>query len=112
LPSAIPPPGRSSLRYPPAIAEDVDRAVAAARRKFDEGEWPRRTPGARAKVLNRLADLIEDRMEQFSELEATNNGRPIHETRAQLTHWRSHCVAKRSPSTTDISPTCNASRSA
>ena len=76
--------GQVIAEVPAGDADDVDRAVAAARRGFDEGEWPRMSAAARAKVLNRLADLIDGRLEQFSELEATNNGRPINETRAQL----------------------------
>ena len=39
--------------------EDIDRAVRAARKAFDEGPWPRLTPEARAKLLRRVADLIE-----------------------------------------------------
>jgi acyl-CoA reductase-like NAD-dependent aldehyde dehydrogenase len=42
-----------------AQAEDVERAVQAARKAFDEGPWPRMTGEQRGRVLLRLADLVE-----------------------------------------------------
>lgn len=56
---------------------DIDRAVAAARRAFDGGAWTTITPGERAKILWRIADLIEARQEEFAELETLDNGKPI-----------------------------------
>src|SRR6201995_6018603 len=56
-------------------AEDVDAAVAAARRAY-EGEWSALTPSARSKVLWRIADLIEDHAETLAELESLDNGKP------------------------------------
>ena len=41
--------------------EDIDRAVAAARKAFDEGPWPRMLPRARSRILNRIADIVESR---------------------------------------------------
>lgn len=84
LPVRNPATGEVITEVPAGDATDVDLAVAAARQEFDHGDWSRMTAAQRARVLNRLADLIEDRMEEFSALEATNNGRPIHETRAQI----------------------------
>src|SRR5262245_44155269 len=43
-----------------ADKEDVDRAVAAARRAFDEGPWRKMTASQRGKLLWKLAGLIED----------------------------------------------------
>jgi 5-carboxymethyl-2-hydroxymuconic-semialdehyde dehydrogenase len=40
---------------------DIDRAVAAARRAFAEGPWPRMLPRERSRVLHRIADLVESR---------------------------------------------------
>src|SRR5688572_33509595 len=40
--------------------EDIDRAVAAARRSFDDGRWSRRAPADRKAVLLRFAELIDD----------------------------------------------------
>jgi acyl-CoA reductase-like NAD-dependent aldehyde dehydrogenase len=53
---------------PAASKEDIDAAVAAARRAFDEGEWPRLTPAERAGYLSRLADGIERRQTELAEL--------------------------------------------
>ncbi|MDX6588246.1 MAG: hypothetical protein QOI31_2719 [Solirubrobacterales bacterium] len=69
---------------PAAAAEDVERAVAAARRAFEQGPWPRLGAFDRARLINRFADRIEDDLEQLYALETLNNGRPVIETRAQL----------------------------
>lgn len=71
-------------RVPAGSKEDVDAAVRAARRAFDQGPWPRLAPGERARILNRFADLLEDRIDTLYRLETSNNGRPIRETRAQV----------------------------
>ena len=41
---------------------DIDKAVAAARRAFTEGPWPRMLPRERSRVLHRIADIVESRM--------------------------------------------------
>jgi 5-carboxymethyl-2-hydroxymuconic-semialdehyde dehydrogenase len=58
-------------------AEDVDAAVTVAQRAFDEGPWPRMAPRARARTLQRVADLIEDRDARLAELETFDTGLPI-----------------------------------
>lgn len=63
---------------------EVDAAVATARAAFEDGPWPNMVRSERAKLLLRIADAIEDSSEQLYTLEARNNGRPITETRAQL----------------------------
>ncbi|WP_233835771.1 aldehyde dehydrogenase [Paraburkholderia sp. ZP32-5] len=67
-----------------ATAGDVDRAVQAAQRAFDGGAWRDMPVQQRARILNRFADLFEADLEQFYKLETLNNGRPISETRAQI----------------------------
>jgi aldehyde dehydrogenase (NAD+) len=62
--------------------DDVDRAVAAARRAFDEGEWRRTPPSERAAVLRRAADLLEARAEELAELVTAELGCPIWFSRA------------------------------
>ncbi len=59
-----------------ASDKDVDRAVAAARAAFDDQRWYSMAPIAREKIMHRLADLIEENAELFSELEAIDNGKP------------------------------------
>ena len=49
---------------PAASRADIDAAVAAARKAFDEGEWPRLTPAERADYLTRMADAIAKRQER------------------------------------------------
>jgi phenylacetaldehyde dehydrogenase len=71
-------------RFANAGAVDVDRAVTAARDAFDAGTWSRASIHERARVLNRFADLFEEDLEAFYKLETLNNGRPIVETRAQI----------------------------
>ncbi|KAK4715798.1 hypothetical protein R3W88_014136 [Solanum pinnatisectum] len=57
-------------------AEDINRAVAAARKAFDEGPWPRMTAYERSKILLRLADLIEKHNDQIATLETWDTGKP------------------------------------
>ncbi|XP_062116306.1 aldehyde dehydrogenase family 2 member B4, mitochondrial-like [Humulus lupulus] len=56
-------------------AEDIDRAVAAARKAFDEGPWPKMTAYERSRVLLRFADLVEMHNDEISALESWNNGK-------------------------------------
>src|SRR5215471_17755630 len=60
-----------------ADKEDVDRAVAAARKAFDEGPWRKMTGSQRGRLLVKLADLVEQNLEQFAELESIDNGKPL-----------------------------------
>lgn len=67
-----------------AERDDVDDAVRTAKEAFDGGEWREMPPAQRAKIMNRFADGIERRLEDLYALESVNNGRPIRETRAQV----------------------------
>ena len=67
-----------------ADAEDVDRAVQAARSTFEAGVWRGLPIHERAGVLNQFADAIAARMTDLWRLETMNNGRPVAETRAQI----------------------------
>jgi aldehyde dehydrogenase (NAD+) len=66
-----------------ASREDVDRAVAAARKASDDrsGPWRKMSASDRGKLIWRLADLIEKNIEEFAELETLDNGKPIFESR-------------------------------
>ena len=64
--------------------EAVDAAVASAIAAFDGGVWPTMVRSERARLLLRIADAIDAHSERLYRLEALNNGRPITETRAQL----------------------------
>jgi phenylacetaldehyde dehydrogenase len=56
---------------------DVDMAVAAARKAFEEGPWPNMSPSARGKILWKIGDLILEHLEELAQLESLNNGKPI-----------------------------------
>lgn len=65
---------------PAAVQEDLDAAMGAARRAFDEGPWPRMRPSERAEVLRRFADEVEARAERLSATNTRENGSPVAET--------------------------------
>src|SRR5450631_1260235 len=56
---------------------DIDLAVRAARRAFDEGPWSRMTPSERGRIIWRIGDLITEHLEEFAELETLDNGKPL-----------------------------------
>src|SRR5260221_7240118 len=60
-----------------ASREDVDRAVQAAYAAFYDGRWSRLTPGERSLALWKLADLLEQRIEDFARVESQNTGKPF-----------------------------------
>ncbi|RUY32581.1 aldehyde dehydrogenase family protein, partial [Mesorhizobium sp. M7A.F.Ca.US.001.04.1.1] len=65
-------------------AADIDRAVAAARKAFEEGPWPRFTPADRQAVMLRLADLLQAEGESFALLDTLDMGSPIRRTRGAI----------------------------
>jgi betaine-aldehyde dehydrogenase len=64
-------------QVPDCNAQDVDRAVAAARAAFDDGAWATTTPQERGRVLFRLSDKIRQNLATLAELECRNTGKPI-----------------------------------
>jgi 5-carboxymethyl-2-hydroxymuconic-semialdehyde dehydrogenase len=56
---------------------DIDLAVAAAKRAFDEGPWPRLLPRERSRILHRIADAVEAQDQRLAELETFDTGLPI-----------------------------------
>ena len=58
-----------------ATAEDIDLAVAAARKAFDEGDWPRWTGVQRAQVLRRIADGIRARQDELAAIDLFHRGK-------------------------------------
>ncbi|MEV5544502.1 aldehyde dehydrogenase family protein, partial [Saccharopolyspora shandongensis] len=63
---------------------EVDAAVSHARAAFLDGPWPALTRTERGRLLLRAADVLEEAAEDLYRLETRNNGRPVTETRAQL----------------------------
>ncbi|MCW1430828.1 aldehyde dehydrogenase [Novosphingobium sp. JCM 18896] len=68
---------------PVATAADVEEAIQAARRAFDQ-TWSKTTPGERAKLLNKVADLLDADASRMALLETTDNGKVIRETSSQM----------------------------
>src|SRR5271170_6215471 len=58
-------------------AEDIDRAVRAARAAFDEGPWGSITPSERGRIIWRIGDLILEHAEELAQLESLDNGKPF-----------------------------------
>ncbi|MBK8220519.1 MAG: aldehyde dehydrogenase family protein [Candidatus Obscuribacter sp.] len=61
--------------------EDVDKAVKAARRAFETGPWRKMSTAERARIMLRLADLIEKHADELAQIETLDNGKPINESR-------------------------------
>jgi betaine-aldehyde dehydrogenase len=67
--------GEEIAQAPDSTAEDVDRAVKAARKAFET--WGTTTPGERATALLKIADAIEENADEIAELESANAGKPL-----------------------------------
>lgn len=63
-------------------AQDIDKAVKAARRAFEEGPWRTMDARDRGKLIGRLADLIAQHQEELAALETLDNGKPINDSLA------------------------------
>ena len=69
--------GEDVASFPIAEAQDVDLAVRAARRAFDEGPWPRARATERIRVLRRIADLVRSSGDELLKLQALDNSVPL-----------------------------------
>src|SRR5216110_2228089 len=74
--------GEAIAEVPRGTGEDVERAVAAAKQALPE--WLETTPGERAEVVLKLADLIDEHAEELAQLESTNVGKPLPAARDEL----------------------------
>jgi phenylacetaldehyde dehydrogenase len=85
--------GKTFPTYNPATGEvlaqvaegdraDIDAAVKAARKAFDSGPWSRLTSSERGRLVWKLADLLEEHLEEFATLETLDNGKPLAVARA------------------------------
>ncbi|WP_337270688.1 aldehyde dehydrogenase family protein [Oryzifoliimicrobium ureilyticus] len=71
-------------RFPAGTRADAERAIAAARKAFDQGSWPRMTASERSAVLLKAADLISARSEELALLDAIEAGKPISQVRGEI----------------------------
>lgn len=68
---------REITRIVDASEQDVNNAVYAARTAFDDGRWTGLPPSQRQRYILKLADIVEDNIEELAELEAIDNGKPL-----------------------------------
>ena len=71
--------GRVVARVAEATAVDAARAIAIAREAFDTGPWPQTPALDRARLLNKLADLVDDEAADFAHMETLGCGKPLRE---------------------------------
>ncbi len=76
--------GEEIARVAKADTADVDRAVRAAHRAFEEGPWPRLRPPERARLLFTVARLIRERLEEIATVETQTVGKPIRDSRDEV----------------------------
>jgi phenylacetaldehyde dehydrogenase len=69
--------GETLARVAEGDAEDIDRAVTAARKAFEDGPWSRMTPSERARIIWRIGDLILEHTDELAQLESLDNGKPF-----------------------------------
>ena len=62
---------------------DTEKAVKAARDAFDNGPWPKMTAKERSVFLHKIADLIEKNIDELAEIETTDMGKPITQSRGK-----------------------------
>jgi len=91
-------------------AEDINRAVSAARRAFDEGPWGRITPSERGRIIWKIGDLILEHADELAQLESLDNGKPVDVARgadvplaADLFHYMAGWATKIEGNTINIS---------
>ena len=83
--------GEPCARVPLATDQDVDAAVAAARRAFEEEPWSQSTPVQRAGLLRELGDLIAANADQLARIQVQENGKLIREVAGQAKALASTC---------------------
>src|SRR5579863_8602784 len=91
-------------------AEDIERAVRAARRAFDDGPWGRLTASERGRIIWKIGDLILQHADELAQLESLDNGKPFAVARAadiplaaDLFHYMAGWATKIEGNTIDIS---------
>ena len=62
---------------------DIEAAVAAAKKAFDKGPWPKMLPRERARILNKIADIVESRKDELAAMESFDSGLPITQAKGQ-----------------------------
>jgi betaine-aldehyde dehydrogenase len=76
--------GKELCKVSEASREQVEKAIKAARKAFDEGPWPKLTAAERAQFLFKLADKIDEKASELAELETINGGKPLRESQYDI----------------------------
>src|SRR5438876_8571713 len=76
FPTVNPATGETICQVAEGDKADVDRAVKAARKAFEDGPWPKMNASERGRLLNILADIIEQNKQELAALESLDNGKP------------------------------------
>src|SRR5271166_5979961 len=80
FPTINPSSGETICQVAEGDKADVDLAVKAARKAFEEGPWPKMNASERGRLLNKLADLIEANKDELAALESLDNGKPLRDS--------------------------------
>jgi aldehyde dehydrogenase (NAD+) len=81
FPTVNPATGETICQVAEGDKADVDLAVKAARKAFESGPWPKMNASDRGRLMNRLADLIEQHIDELAALESLDNGKPLRDAR-------------------------------
>ena len=84
LPNTDPTTEQPLAQVPRGSAADVDAAVQAARRAFADPSWAGITPDRRGRIINQIADVIEQHAEELATIDSVNMGAPLVITRGML----------------------------
>src|ERR1700689_4737452 len=91
-------------------AEDIDRAVRAARQAFEDGPWGKMSPAERGRIIWRIGDLILEHTDELAQLESLDNGKPFAVAQAadvplaaDLFHYMAGWATKIEGNTTNLS---------
>src|SRR5690554_4153656 len=84
--------GEAWAQIPQGNAADADLAVKAASRAMTEGPWSKMSPSNRARLMIRLAELVEQNADRLAQIEVRDNGKLLAEMRGQVMYhpnwWR------------------------
>ena len=82
FPAINPATGETICQVAEGDKADVDLAVKAARKAFESGPWSKMNASERGRLLDRLADLVEENKDELAALETLNNGKPLRDSLA------------------------------
>jgi phenylacetaldehyde dehydrogenase len=102
--------GETLARVAEGDREDINRAVGAARKAFDDGPWSRMSPSERGRIIWRIGDLILEHTDELAQLESLDNGKPFAVAQAadvplaaDLFHYMAGWATKLEGNTIDLS---------